>query len=182
MNGLDLPGGIGKKALMDRLASSEAARRFASIRAEEERALIENLIVLAESIGAEIDPELRAFDPEDRIDRLLALAEALPDDEAAAEWYANHRLPDPDLAAYVGMDDPDAQIEAWADRYREDVDGEHTDRELAEAHVRRAFDVPSLEWWEQHVAAVETDDIVRDAVARWTEKVAVEMNRLSRAE
>ncbi|WP_058365053.1 hypothetical protein [Haloparvum sedimenti] len=132
-----------------------AAGQLADVEAEQRAAvrdLCDALDVDPEAVGA--PPTL---DREDRVDQLEAMIGArlagnpwaLYVDEVAPETLTDAD----DAAQYAGMDPEDwqAQIESWADYYREQG-MEGTDRELAAGHVSAKFGV-DLDTFEDEIVA-----------------------------
>lgn len=173
---------IGRGRALSHFVDSEAGENVRRMWAEAEGSQAEAVVALADALNANLQADLRDFDRDEREAELADLAKALGDEEAVVEWYGDHRLPDLDLAAYVDLspDEWEQQLEAWADRYR---DGERyddlTDRQIAAYHVREAFDAPSLEWVEEHVASVTPRRIIRDGFAGYFEAVEMEVHRLA---
>jgi hypothetical protein len=173
------------RTALSRFVDSQAGRRVREVVARAEGAQAEAVVRLADALDETIHPDLRTFDRETRMGELHALGRALGDSDALREWYAEHRLPDPDLATYVDLapEEWDEQIGAWAARYRETGDyGDYSDRDLAEAHVRRAFDdVESLAWVEDNVVGIDEQAMIRDGFTHYFELVERETHRLAEA-
>lgn len=163
-------------------SEAEPAQRLAYILAEMERAQADALADLADALDAP-DVGVAAVAVEDRRDELLELAEAIgPGAGNPGTWYVEHRLTPPldvedadKVAAYMGMDADawESQVAAWADAYRAEDDGreDYSDRQLAAAHLSRAYGAPSLEWWESEVVDVDTGTIIREALAGRMESI-----------
>lgn len=131
----------------------------------DQRAAVQDL---AEAVdGAEVPADLP--DGETRLHRLCDAIPALLSGGPFAV-YLQQDAPDefdPEAAAeYVGMD-PDEfaeQVETWADAYRQRVDGDHADRELADAHTRNTFGM-DLERFEEEVVGFDPADYLRRFIA-----------------
>lgn len=152
-------------------SESEQIRGVASAFAEIEATQREQLLQLAEAVGA--DPEEigigGTLDKEQRVDAMCdALAARMAGDpwEMWTEWGAPEEMDNLDRAEkYAGLDAGDWEDEKaeWAAEYRESpsVETDHlTDDDLAEAHVQEVFGVDL--------------DTFRSEVVEWTEAAAFE--------
>jgi hypothetical protein len=115
-------------------------------------------------------PELA--DQEDRVDELMALVRARIAGDPWGYW-VDHQAPEglqnPERAAQhagKGSEAWEQQVEEWADRYRELLDGadDVPDRELATIAVEEAFGV-GLETFEEEVVDWSPDEVMQRAVA-----------------
>jgi hypothetical protein len=107
------------------------------------------------------------FDRESRQKTIKEVVRAQLDGDLDTVWLqevASERLANPeDAAAYVDLSEAEwhEQQTTWAENYRKaGVEGDHSDRQLADAHVRRKFDVP-IEEFEREVVDWDASEALK---------------------
>lgn len=131
-----------KKRMLGALLESEASSKLTGIIAQVEHELLEAAKPIDDAL--ELGYVDRVPDVEDRADALKTLLEAVATDNMERVWCVEilpEIVDDPKRAEqYVGMesDEWQAQIERWADAYREQG-ATGTDRALARHHVNDVF-------------------------------------------
>jgi len=168
-----------QKQAMKRMVSdpeeNEQIRAYASILAGIEREQREGMRALAEELDA--DPDALDLDqPPDPEERVTELAEAVGAHVVGDAWtlYVDQLAPDKlknaDRASqFAGLDadEWDAQIEKWADGFREragDAVADRTDRDLADVHVYETFGV-DLDTFEKEIVGFEPGRVFQTVVA-----------------
>mgnify|MGYP000507147495 CR=1 FL=1 len=170
--------GLQERAMKQMVANpeeNEQIRAYASILAGIERDHREKMRAHAEALG--VAPEEVGLDePPDSEERVTALAKAVGAHFAGDPWslYLAELAPDElenvDRAsefAGIGVDEWDAQIEEWADGFRDragDAVADRTDRDLAEVHIRETFGI-DLDTFEEEIVAFEPGRVFQQVVA-----------------
>jgi hypothetical protein len=149
----------------------EEIREAVDVLGKMERNWCRALADLADAHDIDMDLPEQA-DQEERVDELFALVRARVVGDPWGYW-VSHLSPEgfrnAEKAAQhagKGPDEWDQQIAAWADRYRELLDGadDVPDRELATLVTEEEFGV-DLETFEREVVGWEADAVMAEAVA-----------------
>ena len=148
---------------------SEMAQSFASILARYEHDLLDSVAALHRALEVD-DPLTVDQTPEERVEKLLDVAEAAAGGDFERFWFgevAGFENPDK-VADFTGFGDEEwrDQIETWADRYRSKAPeefAEDSDREIAAWHVEGEFCVPLAEF-EREVVGYSRRDALKSAL------------------
>jgi len=150
------------------LNKSDAVDHLANVIAGLEIEILAEVVMLQNAL--EVEAVDGVPDQDERKEMLTELAQS----QIAGDldgFYVEHVLAEhvdqADRAkSYLGMDTDEwtEQIEAWAESYRETVEGDWTDRDLAEYHVRNVWDV-TLEEFENRVIAYDQGEVMKSAMA-----------------
>mgnify|MGYP000321383693 CR=1 FL=1 len=163
------------KQMVSNPEENEQIRAYASIVAGIERDHREKMRDHAEALG--VDPsEVGLDEPPDTEERVTALAKAVGAHVVGDAWglYVDQLAPDElqntDRAAEfaaIDADEWDAQIEEWAEGFRDragDAVADRTDRDLAGVHVEETFGVP-LDVFEEEVVEFEPGRVFQQVAA-----------------
>lgn len=160
---------IGKQAVMKQLASniteSEEIKALVAIIAEIEHRQLAAVEELHEAL--DVDGLQVTKDRDQRREQLLDVVDAAaPGGSLLDLWFeqvAPEHIDAPeDAKSYAGLSSEEWQQQQtnWAAAYRDRIEGDHTDEELAEQHVQRKFGV-SLDEFEREVIGYSDADALR---------------------
>lgn len=132
--------------------NSEVAQSVASILAHYEHDLLGAVEDLHRALGME-DPLTVDQTPEDRVEKLLKLAEVAAGGEFETYWFgdvAGFENPET-VASFAGLSEDEwaDQMDNWAADYRQKAPEEfadQSDREVVAWHVEETYGVPLAEW------------------------------------
>lgn len=164
---------IGKQAVMKQLASniteSDEIKALVAIIAEIEHRQLTAVGELHDALG--VDGIEVTKGKEERREQLLDVVDAAAPGGSLLDLWFEQVAPDhidaaEDAKSYAGLSDEEWQQQQsnWAAAYRDRIEGEHTDEELAEQHVRRKFGV-SLDEFEREVIGFNEGDAMRTLLA-----------------
>jgi len=167
--------GISKMRQMQQVAQnpkdSDLAKAGAKLVAGIEHDLLDAVADLHGALDVD-DPLTVDTSPEERVDRLLELADAASDGELERYWFEEAgQFEDVDAIEEwigVGSDTWGEQVEKWAEMYREsvpDLVAEWSDREIAQYHVAGEFGGASLEEFEREVVGYSRRKALKGALA-----------------
>jgi hypothetical protein len=150
------------------LKSTDALDHLANIIAHQETKLLAEVVKLQEVVGVQVIEAVP--EREERQEKLVSLAEAMisgdPEgyyvDELLSETIDNAER----AKQYLDMDEDAwaSQIETWADQYRDQADGDPSDRTLAHYHVEGVWGI-GLDEFEARVVDWSAGEMLKQQIA-----------------